>query len=175
MEREDPAREDWADRHVARWRDHWIDITFEDDVESIVVRIERLTKHFRAVKQGALVGAGLQDFEYDTLHVLMIRDTPGHASPSALAADLKISNAGMTGRLDALEKAGWIQRRSAAEDRRRVDVEVTRKGAEVWRRAMELRGEGEGEVVHVLSAEERTALAGLLKKMTLSVEKDEAE
>src|SRR4051794_18354993 len=174
MEREDPAREDWADRHVARWRDHWIDITFEDDVESIVVRIERLTKHFRAVKQEALVGAGLQDFEYDTLHVLMIRDTPGHASPSALAADLKISNAGMTGRLDALEKAGWIQRRSAAEDRRRVDVEITRKGAEVWRRAMELRGEGEGEVVHVLSAEERAALAGLLKKMTLNVEKDEA-
>ncbi len=169
----DPAAEDWADRHVARWRDHWIDITFEDDVESIVVRIERLTKHFRAVKQAALAGAGLQDFEYDTLHVLMIRDTPGHASPSALAADLKISNAGMTGRLDALERAGWIQRRAAAEDRRRVDVEITRKGAEVWRRAMELRGEGEDEVVHVLTGEERAALAGLLKKMTLSVEKDE--
>lgn len=166
-------REDWADRHVARWRDHWIDITFEDDVEAIVVRIERLTKHFRSVKQEALTGAGLQDFEYDTLHMLMIRDTPGQASPSALAADLKISNAGMTGRLDALEKAGWIQRRASADDRRRVDIEITRAGAAVWRRAMELRGEGEDEVVHVLSARERATLAGLLKKMTLSVEADE--
>ena len=165
--------EDWADRHVARWRDHWIDVHFEDDVEAIVVRIGRLTKHFRAVKQEALVETGLQDFEYDTLHLLMIRDTPGHASPSALAADLEISNAGMTGRLDALEKAGWIQRRASADDRRRVDVEVTRAGAEIWRRAMELRGAGEDEVVHVLTAEERATLAALLKKMTLSVEADE--
>jgi len=167
------AAEDWADRHVARWRDHWIDVHFEDDVEAIVVRIGRLTKHFRAVKQEALVETGLQDFEYDTLHLLMIRDTPGHASPSALAADLEISNAGMTGRLDALEKAGWIQRRASADDRRRVDVEVTRAGAEIWRRAMELRGAGEDEVVHVLTAEERATLAALLKKMTLSVEADD--
>ncbi|MGY2701841.1 MarR family winged helix-turn-helix transcriptional regulator [Nocardioides sp. HB32] len=167
------ATEDWADRHVARWRDHWIDVHFEDDVEAIVVRIGRLTKHFRAVKQEALVETGLQDFEYDTLHLLMIRDTPGHASPSALAADLEISNAGMTGRLDALENAGWIQRRAAEEDRRRVDVEVTRKGAQVWRRAMELRGAGEDEVVHVLTPDERATLATLLKKMTLSVEADE--
>ncbi|WP_028636346.1 MarR family winged helix-turn-helix transcriptional regulator [Nocardioides sp. URHA0032] len=167
------ATEDWADRHVARWRDHWIDVHFEDDVEAIVVRIGRLTKHFRAVKQEALIETGLQDFEYDTLHLLMIRDTPGHASPSALAADLEISNAGMTGRLDALENAGWIQRRAAEEDRRRVDVEVTRKGAQVWRRAMELRGAGEDEVVHVLTPDERATLAMLLKKMTLSVEADE--
>ena len=34
--------EDWTDRHVARWRDHWIDVAFEDDVEAIVVRIGRL-------------------------------------------------------------------------------------------------------------------------------------
>jgi len=163
-------RDDWADRHVARWRDHWIDVSFEDDVEAIVVRIGRLTKHFRAVKQEALAEVGLQDFEYDTLHLLMIRDTPGQASPSALAADLEISNAGMTGRLDVLERAGWIQRRPAADDRRRVEVEITRSGAAIWRRAMELRGRGEDEVVHVLSADERAVLAGLLKKMTLSTE-----
>jgi DNA-binding MarR family transcriptional regulator len=166
-------REDWADRHVARWRDHWLDIGFEDDVEAIVVRMWRLTKHFRAVKHEAVQRAGLQDFEYETLHLLMIRDTPGQASPSALAADLGISNAGMTGRLDALERAGWIQRRAAVDDRRRVEVEVTRSGAAVWRRAMELRGAGEDEVVHVLSAQERATLAALLKKMTLSVESEE--
>ena len=102
--------EDWADRHVARWRDHWIDVAFEDDVEAIVVRIGRLSATSSSTTQQALVEVGLQDFEYDTLHHLMIRDTPGLASPSALADDLGISNAGMTGRLDSLEKAGWIQR-----------------------------------------------------------------
>ncbi|HEY0903371.1 MAG TPA: MarR family transcriptional regulator [Marmoricola sp.] len=163
-------REDWADRHVARWRDHWIDVDFEDDVEAIVVRIGRLMKHFRTTTHEALETVGLQDFEYETLHQLMIRDTPGHASPSALAADLGISGAGMTGRLDSLEKAGWIQRRAHADDRRRVEVEITRSGARVWRQAMDLRGRAEDDVVHVLSPTERATLARLLKKMTLAVE-----
>jgi DNA-binding MarR family transcriptional regulator len=170
----DDDPQDWADRHVARWRDHWIDVHFEDDVEAIVVRIGRLTKHFRAVKQEALVETGLQDFEYDTLHLLMIRDTPGHASPSALAADLEISNAGMTGRLDALEKAGWIQRRADADDRRRVSIEVTKAGMAIWRRAMALRGQAEDTLLGPLSAEERVTLSGLLKALTVTLEADDA-
>jgi DNA-binding MarR family transcriptional regulator len=171
MAADEPA--DWADRHVARWRDHWIDIAIEDDVEAIVVRIGRLQKHFKLTTQHALAEVGLQDFEYDTLHQLMIRDTPGLASPSALAEDLGISNAGMTGRLDALERAGWIQRRASADDRRRVQVEVTRSGFALWRRAMGLRGEAEDQVVHALDADERATLARLLKRMTLAAEADE--
>jgi DNA-binding MarR family transcriptional regulator len=163
-------QEDWADRHVARWRDHWIDVTFEDDVEAIVVRMGRLVEHFRAATKRALAETGLQEFEYKTLHHLMIRDTPGHASPSALAADLGISGAGMTGRLDSLEMAGFIQRRADADDRRRIGVEITRSGADVWRRAMALRGKAEDEVVHALTERERATLARLLKKMTLTVE-----
>ncbi|MDF1603545.1 MarR family transcriptional regulator [Nocardioides sp. YIM 152315] len=162
--------EDWADRHVARWRDHWVDVTFEDDVEAIVVRIDRLKRYFRLSTQQVLSELGLQDFEYETLHHLMIRDTPGSASPSTLAADLGISNAGMTGRLDALERAGWIQRHADPDDRRRVAVEVTRSGATAWRRAMDLRGRAEDEVVHALDADERATLAALLKKMTLATE-----
>ncbi len=164
-------QQDWADRHVERWRDHWIDVSFDDDVEAIVVRIGRLARYFRATaKQEALAEVGLQDFEYRTLHLLMVRDTPGQASPSALAADLEISNAGMTGRLDALERSGWIRRSTDVQDRRRVTVEVTKKGVATWRRAMSRLGEAEDQVVHVLDPDERATLAALLKRMTLFVE-----
>jgi len=163
--------QDWADRHVARWRDHWIDVDFEDDVEAIVARCQRLVRHWRQESQRALAETGLQDFEYETLHQLMIRDTPGHATPSRLAEELGISYAGMTGRLDALEAAGWVQRRPDADDRRRVGLEVTRSGVAIWREAMAGRGAAEDAVVHVLDADERATLAALLKKMTLSVER----
>lgn len=166
-------REDWTDRHVARWRDHWIDVAFDDEVEAIVVRISRLKRHFKLTTQRAMVEVGLQDFEYETLHHLMIRDTPGYASPSALATSLGISNAGMTGRLDSLEKAGWIQRSTDPDDRRRVSIEVTRTGAAIWRRAMDLRGRAEDEVVNALDGDERATLAALLKKMTLVTEADD--
>ena len=162
--------EDWADRHVARWRDHWIDVPFDDDIEAIVVRMGKLVRHFKAATQVAVAEVGLQDFEYETLHLLVIRDTPGHASPSALAADLGISNAGMTGRLDALERGGWIQRRADANDRRRVGIEVTRAGMDVWRRAMMLRGRAEEDLVRTLSPDERALLDGLLKSLTIKLE-----
>lgn len=162
--------DDWADRHVARWRGHWLGLEFDDDIEAIVVRMGRLMKHFRAMTAAALAEVGLQDHEYETLHLLMIRETPGHASPSALAADLGISNAGMSGRLESMEQAGWVRRTVSSGDRRRVDIEVTDAGEAIWRAAIDLRGLEEQRVLHTLDETERVALAALLKKLTLSVE-----
>ena len=79
----------------------------------------------------------------------------------------------MTGRLDGLEKAGWVQRRPSADDRRRVGVEITRAGADIWRRAMALRGSAEEELVGALTPAEQRQLNTLLKKMTLTLEPDE--
>ncbi len=164
------AETDWTDRHVARWRAHWVDIRFDDEVEGIVTRIGRLQRHLKGTIQTAVAEVGIQDFEYETLHSLMIRDTPGTASPTDLADDLGVSGAGMTGRLDGLEKAGWVQRTASPDDRRRVVVEITRDGADVWRRAMALRGAQEEEMVAVLTAREQDQLNRLLKKLTLWTE-----
>lgn len=166
---------DSADLHVDRWRDHWIDISFDDEVEALTVRVLNLARHLRETKQAALVRTELQDFEYDTLHALMIRETPGHASPGALAQDLGVSNAGMSGRLDGLETKGWVKRMPGSEDRRRVDVEVTRAGAAVWRRAMELRGTAEDELASALTRRELATLNRLLKKLTLHVEHPDSQ
>ena len=166
--------QDSADLHVERWRDHWIDITFDDEVEALTVRVTNVTRFLREAKQAALLEMGLQDFEYETLHALMIRETPGHASPGTLAQELGVSNAGMTGRLDGLEKQGWIKRMPGAQDRRRVDVEVTRSGAAVWRRAMELRGTAEDELAAVLTRRELATLNRLLKKLNLVIESDDS-
>jgi DNA-binding MarR family transcriptional regulator len=163
-------QEDRADRHVARWRDHWIDIDFDDEIEAITVRIGSISKFFNDARAEAASAVGLADFEYMTLHELMIRDTPGHASPTALAKDLGISPAGMTGRLDSMEKAGWVRRTASVEDRRKISVEATKAGIDIWRRAMDLRGEAETRLLETLSPERRTELAALLKQLTLRIE-----
>ncbi|WP_230487155.1 MarR family winged helix-turn-helix transcriptional regulator [Nocardioides anomalus] len=162
---------DEADLHVERWRDHWVlDKAFDDDVEAMTVRIHHIGKWFRATTKRALAEVGLQDFEYQTLHALMIRDTPGHASPGELAAALDVSGAGMTGRLDSMEKKGWLKRKPGVDDRRRVEVEATREGLRLWREAMALRGSAEELTAAALTREELGQLNGLLKKMTLRIE-----
>lgn len=167
--------EDWTDRHVARWKDHWLDIAFDDQVEAAFVRIGRIDRYLRHAKQHAVAEVGLTDFEYDTLHVLMIRDTPGSASPTELAAELAVSGAGMTGRLDGLEKAGWIRRIPSVDDRRRVIVEVTKAGIDVWRRAMGIRGEAENDLADALTERELATLNRLLQKVTVRSEERQAQ
>ena len=162
--------EDFADRHVARWRDHWIDTPFDDAVEAATVRLSEIERYFRTSTQAAVAEVGLQEFEYRTLHLLMIRDTPGLASPRALARDLGVSPAGMTGRLDTLEKAGYIRRTPSATDRRSVNIEATKAGVAVWRKAMALRGRAEEELFAVLSDKELATLNRLLKRLTTTIE-----
>jgi len=162
---------DAADLHVERWRDHWVlDERFDDRVEAMTVRLNEIVRWFDATTKTAAAKVGLQDFEYATLHALMIRETPGKASPSELAASAKVSNAGMTGRLDTMEKKGWLKRMPGREDRRRVAVEATRAGVQVWREAMYLRGQAEEAVSAVLTPRELATLNRLLKKMTLHIE-----
>ncbi|WP_278257710.1 MarR family transcriptional regulator [Nocardioides convexus] len=76
----------------------------------------------------------------------------------------------MTGRLDGLERAGWIRRIPSVEDRRRVIVEATKAGIAVWRRAMDIRGEAENDLAGALSERETATLNRLLKKVALRAE-----
>jgi DNA-binding MarR family transcriptional regulator len=164
--------EDSVDQHIARWRGK---APFDERVEAIVTRMQFLVKHVSQAKDTAMARVGLQDFEYETLHRLGSRGRPqgaaaSRATPSELAAELKISPAGMTGRLDTLEKAGLVRRIRSDEDRRRVDIELTEHGRKIWLEAMGLRGEAEDAMVGVLDPDAQETLSALLKQMLLHVE-----
>jgi DNA-binding MarR family transcriptional regulator len=160
--------EDSVDRHIAAWKGK---TPFDDRVEAIVTRMQFLVKHLGRTTDEALAQVGLQKFEFETLHRLSARGRPWRATPTELAAELKVSPAGITGRLDTLEKAGLIRRIRGEEDRRRVDVELTEHGFELWTDAMSLRGDVEDVMVGVLTPAEQDTLSALLKKMLLQVER----
>jgi DNA-binding MarR family transcriptional regulator len=94
----------------------------------------------------------------------------GRAAPTELAADLKMAPASITGRLDGLERRGFVRRTPSAEDRRRVDVELTPAGREVWLGALDVVGHEESRLLSVLSADERRTLSDLLRRVMLVAE-----
>ncbi|MEU8396560.1 MarR family transcriptional regulator [Nonomuraea sp. NPDC048892] len=157
--------EDSVDRHLARWRGK---APFDERVEAIVTRLQFLVKHLGHTKEAALSEVGMQDFEFETLHRLVARG--GSATPSELAADLLLSPAGMTGRLDTLERAQLVRRVRSTEDRRRVDVEITPKGNDLWTDAMTIRAEVEAAMIGTLSPEDQIVLNELLKRLLLNAE-----
>ncbi|MFB7253786.1 MarR family transcriptional regulator [Streptomyces nojiriensis] len=162
----EPA-EDSVDRHIARWTGK---VPFDVPTEAVITRIQLLAKHVSHGKERALAETGLQAFEFETMHRLASRGAPWRAPSAELAAELLLSPAGMTGRLDTLEKSGLVRRLRAAADRRRVDVELTEEGHRRWTDAMRWRGIAEAEMIGPLDDAERAALAALLKRMLLSVE-----
>ena len=163
--------DDAADRHIAAWRQREVTVPFDATVEGIVVRVERLARYFRTAKQTAATAADLPDFAYDTLHVLVAQDPSGSASPTELARTLGVTTAGMTTRLDRLERAGYVRRAPVAGDRRRLTITITDAGIAQWKAVMAQRGRAEEDLVLSLSPTDRATLNALLKKLTQHLER----
>ncbi|MFJ8622577.1 MarR family winged helix-turn-helix transcriptional regulator [Kitasatospora sp. NPDC093550] len=160
---------DWTDGHVERWRPVLPDL--DPDIEAAVTRMSKLTRHFRRVREQGVADYGLQKHEFDTLHELAGRG--GHAAPSDLRADLNLAPASITGRLEALERRGFVVRTPSTEDRRKVDIVLTDAGRAAWQEALDVVGREERRLLGVLSEEERRTLSDLLRKVMLAQEAPE--
>ncbi|WP_329519012.1 MarR family winged helix-turn-helix transcriptional regulator [Spirillospora sp. NBC_01491] len=163
--REGPPR-DRTDEHIDRWLPLLPGL--DPEVEAVVTRVGYLAGHLRRVKVRTLADLGLQRHEFETLHVLAGRGR--RAVPSEIAADLGMAANSVTGRLDALERRGFVRRRPSGTDRRRVDVELTDEGWSAWLGAMDVVGVEENRLLGALTAEERRQLAGLLRRVLLRAE-----
>jgi len=164
--------EDSVDRHVQRWI-AWDALELDEDVEAVVTRIQWIGAHLRRATAAAVAEVGLDLSRYQTLHRLMIRDTPGYATIGDLARALRVSPAAMTNRVDALEAAGLVRRSPSEDDRRCIHVEATDAGYDLWLRATRLRGRAEDALLATMPVTHRRALAALLRRLVLAVEGDE--
>ncbi|MBY8880459.1 MarR family winged helix-turn-helix transcriptional regulator [Actinacidiphila acidipaludis] len=160
-----PAR-DWTDGHVERWLP--VLPGLDPDIEGAATRVKVLTDHLRKVRERSLADFDLHKHEFDTLHTLAGRG--GRAAPSELAADLQMAPASITGRVDALERRGYVRRIPSVDDRRRVDVQLTEAGRAAWLGAMDVVGHEEYRLLGVLSGDERRTLSDLLRRVLLAAE-----
>lgn len=69
---------------------------------------------------------------YDVLNAL--QRAGGTARPQAIADALRLPPSSLSRRMDRLEEEGWIARRRAeSDDRRAIEIELTRTGRRLWR------------------------------------------
>jgi len=67
--------------------------------------------------------------------------------------------------VDALEKAGWAERRPSATDRRARIIAVTEKGARLARRSTQIVDRVHGEVLGTLRADEREVFLRAMNRL----------
>ncbi|HET7420461.1 MAG TPA: MarR family transcriptional regulator [Candidatus Dormibacteraeota bacterium] len=136
----------------------------------VTARVSRLALYISRRQEEAFGRFGLNRGDVGVLSALRIAGPPNQLSPTQLFKGLMLSSAGITSRLDRLEKRGLVRRIRHPNDRRGVIVELTDEGRSVLDQAVQANTSTERELVQGLDAAEARELAALLKKMLAALE-----
>jgi DNA-binding MarR family transcriptional regulator len=159
---------DFTDRLISRWADARPDL----DIAALQVtaRLARIGRHIAMREEEVFGRFGLNRGEVGVLSSLRIAGPPHRLSPTMLGKGLMLSSAGVTSRLDRLERRGLLNRLPDPDDRRGVIVELSDRGLELVDRAVAANIASEKQLLGKLDAAEIAQLEALLRKMLGSLE-----
>jgi DNA-binding MarR family transcriptional regulator len=156
---DDPVTE-----HVRWVAANWPQI--DPEVEGIVVRAEKIHRHFQEAFRASLGEAGLTKEEWKVL--MALHDSV--RSHGWLCQDLDVSTGAMTNRLDKLERRGLIRRAPDPHDRRGVLLELTETGQSQLEEYVNAGAGRERELVDDLTVAEKQQLNSLMSKLLASLQ-----
>lgn len=161
-------QKDWTDSLLERLAAN----RSQKEVEpyQVTARISRVGLHIERMQEAAFGRFGLNRGEMGVLGALALAGPKQQLSPTQLFKGLMLSSAGITSRLDRLERGGYVKRTRHPSDRRGVLVELTPSGRKVFEQAVAADASGERQAVASLTKEEQRALAALLKKLLAGLE-----
>lgn len=84
---------------------------------------------------------------------------------SELGKKTELDSATLTGILDRLEAAGFIERKNNPDDRRSIHIHLTPKGNEMSKEAIRVIASANVEFLQVLTKEEKRNLHEIIKKL----------
>ena len=107
---------------------------------------------------------GLGRGKVGALSALRIAGPPHRLSPTRLGKGLMLSSAGVTSRIDRLERRGLVRRLPDPDDRRGVIVELTDQGLEIVDAAVAALAISDRDLIDRLGPEEVAQFEALLRK-----------
>jgi DNA-binding MarR family transcriptional regulator len=162
-----PDHRDGVDLILEQWARERPDL--DSSPIGVVGRISRLARELEARLEPIYREHGLEPGWHDVLATLRRQGPPYRLRPSDLTGALMLTSSGTTKRLDKLEQAGLIERAPDPKDRRGTLITLTPRGIELMERLTAAHMANEARLLEALSAGEREALAGLLRKLLLGL------
>ncbi|MET7397619.1 MarR family transcriptional regulator [Dactylosporangium sp. NPDC005572] len=155
--------EDDVDRILGQWARERPDL--QTEAMGVFGRIYRLARVVGDRQEKVYGELGINRGEFDVLATLRRSGAPFQLSPKALSASLMLTTGGMTGRLDRLERAGWVTRSPDPADRRGLVITLTDRGRELIDEAVGVGLAAQREVLERLPEADRRSLADLLRAL----------
>ncbi|MCK2215144.1 MarR family transcriptional regulator [Actinomadura sp. ATCC 31491] len=134
----------------------------------VVARVSRASRLLERGVKEFLAEHGLETWEYDMLATLL-RAEDARLCMKDLSAAAMVSPGALTNRVDHLVERGLVDRWPAPGNRRMTLVALTAEGRRVADDLLERHAAHEARLLSGLTGGERDALAGLLRKLLLSL------
>jgi len=159
---------DWIDNVV----EHWSALQPSLPVEAYHVtgRISRIAARLAQGQDEIFARYGLNRGDVGVLSALVMARPPHTLSPTQLFRGLMLSSAGMTKRLDRLERRGLVKRKADPKDRRGVMIQLSESGRRLVAKAVAENTRTEAALLSGLSAKERRLLGDLLRTLLRQLE-----
>ena len=155
--------DDTTDRQLEGWSGVRPDL--EVGALQVTARLTRVGAHL-ARRQDAVFGRfGLGRGEVGALSALRVAGSPYRLSPTHLAKGLMLSSAGITSRIDRLERRGFVRRLADPNDRRGVMVELTDEGLGAVDSAVAALTISDQQLLARLEPDEIAQLESILRKL----------
>lgn len=162
--------EDRVDRIQAEWRRERPDL--DPSPQGVIGRLHRLADHLRTDLVAVYAQHGLGEGEFDVLASLRRAGAPYELPAGELAEHTMVTTGGMTKRLDRLEAAGLVTRRTDAADGRVRRVALTASGLALIDDAFTDHMANEHRLVDALPASDRGTLERILRDWLGEIEKE---
>jgi DNA-binding MarR family transcriptional regulator len=162
------AGDDLIDVILGQWRRMRPDL--DPSPIEVLGRLHRAYLRYQTLSGRLFESYGLNAAAFDVLVTLRRSGEPYRMSASDLAGVSMLTSAGVTLRLDRLEKSGHIVRERSTEDRRVVYCRLTERGLSVIDQILSEHLANEERMLAGMTRTERDKLATLLRKLERSLE-----
>ncbi len=160
--------DDTTDRMLTGWDEARPDL--EVGALQVTARLSRIGPHLARRQEAVFNRFGLNRGEVGLLSALRISAPTHQLSPTRLAKGLMLSSAGVTSRIDRLERRGFVRRLADPNDRRGVIIELTDEGLAAVDAAVAANSASDRQLMERLDPAELEQLERLLRKVLAGLE-----
>jgi DNA-binding MarR family transcriptional regulator len=160
--------QDVIDDVLAGWRG--TDPALDLSALEVTGRLSRIGPLLARRQEAVFTRFGVNRGEVGALSALRVAGPPHRLSPTSLGRGLMLSSAGVTSRIDRLERRGLVCRLPDPDDRRGVIVELTDAGIDLVDQAVAAVAESDRQLLGRLDGDEMRDLEALLRKLLAGLE-----
>lgn len=157
---------DHVDAIAAQWARERPDL--DSSPLHVIGRVSRLAGRIDELLRPVFAARGLGDGDFDVLATLRRSGAPHELTPGELGASTMVTSGAVTKRVDRLERSGLVERRVDDSDGRGRRIRLTDRGLALIDEAYAVHMDNEVRLLAGLTADERTDLVRLLRRLAES-------